>query len=415
MCLCDRGYANWTNNAWNIHFYARAYKEPFDFNNVSSIVTTNTLDRATNVFLPNFHVSELQPNEQTNARNLTSAILSLPVAGQQLEFHLKVRPGQNTTSALSAWTGRVVWPVVTDARGEVDGFIPVPIEPTGGTAPWLPDGSRVSDILQLDVHTQGTDTGNSTIYLVPPEGVIVLSDIDDILRVTKIYQPTEGLLNTFARDFVPWLNMPQRFAEWKAQQPDRPYHFHYLTTTPQQATRVYAQFIYNNYPMGSFDTRPLNFTTVEQTFAVRKFLLERILRTFPRRRFVLIGDTTNSDIMSGYPEVAKAYANVQCILLRNTSATDSGNRFPYDTSGFNGLDRARYMFFRTPDDLAGLDFGRGDCVNTTVPQSVTFGWQNLPFGVRDRTPSDGGSSSKAGVEKVWWVVMVAAVALWSTI
>ena len=52
--------------------------------------------------------------------------------------------------------------------------------------------------------------------------------------------------------------------------------------------------------------RPLNFTTAEQTFAARKFLLERILRTFPRRRFELIGDTSNSDVISGYPEVAKA-------------------------------------------------------------------------------------------------------------
>ena len=47
--------------------------------------------------------------------------------------------------------------------------------------------------------------------------------------------------------------------------------------------------------------RPLNFTTVEQTFALRKLLLERILRMFPRRRFVLIGDTSNRDVMSGYP------------------------------------------------------------------------------------------------------------------
>ena len=143
------------------------------------------------------------------------------------------------------------------------------------------------------------------------------------------------------------------------------------------------------------------FTTVEQTFAVRKFLLERILRTFPRRRFMLIGDTSNPDIMSGYPEVAKAYANVQCILLRNVSATDSSNRFPYDTSGFNGLDRAKYMFFTTPDDLAGLDFGSGDCANAPVVQSVIFGWQNLPLGVRDQTAGEGGSSSGAGVEKVW--------------
>lgn len=50
--------------------------------------------------------------------------------------------------------------------------------------------------------------GNATGYLVPAQGITIISDIDDVLRVTKIYEPKEGLLNTFARDMVPWLNMP---------------------------------------------------------------------------------------------------------------------------------------------------------------------------------------------------------------
>jgi hypothetical protein len=167
-------------------------------------------------------------------------------------------------------------------------------------------------------------------------------------------------------------------------------------------------FIYSHYPLGSFDTRPLNFTTVDQTFAIRKFLLDRILQTFPNRRFVLFGDTSNSDVMTDYPDAAKAYGNrVMCILIRNISATDNTDKFPYNTKGFQGLDTNRYMFFRTPDDLAGLDFGNGDCKNGSVPQSVTFGWQNLPFGVS--TGSGGGG--RAG-ERVWWVVAVAVVVGW---
>ena len=46
---------------------------------------------------------------------------------------------------------------------------------------------------------------------------------------------------------------------------------------------MYANFVYNYYPLGLFNTQPLNFTTVEQTFAVRKLLLERILRADTRR------------------------------------------------------------------------------------------------------------------------------------
>jgi len=76
-------------------------------------------------------------------------------------------------------------PVEMDSRGEIGGFVPVPIGLSAAGA-WPPDGSQVSDIVQLDVYTKVTNTGNSTAYLVPPEGVVVLSDINDVLRVTKI-------------------------------------------------------------------------------------------------------------------------------------------------------------------------------------------------------------------------------------
>jgi hypothetical protein len=39
---------------------------------------------------------------------------------------------------------------------------------------------------------------------------------------------------------------------------------------------------------------------------------------------------------------------VQCIFLRNTSATDPGDKFPYDTSGFKPLNQQQYMFFLVP-------------------------------------------------------------------
>lgn len=91
------------------------------------------------------------------------------------------------------------------------------------------------------MYARGTDTGNATAYLVPPEGVTVVSDIDDILRVTKIYQPKEGILNTFARPFRPWMNMAQVYANWSSSMSDM--HLHYLTTTPEQITRNYMDFV----------------------------------------------------------------------------------------------------------------------------------------------------------------------------
>lgn len=65
-------------------------------------------------------MSQLQPHEQDNARNLTSAILSLPQEGVKLIFTLDVAEGQNFSSG---WKGEITWSKPTDSRGEP--FFPV--------------------------------------------------------------------------------------------------------------------------------------------------------------------------------------------------------------------------------------------------------------------------------------------------
>jgi hypothetical protein len=90
--------------------------------------------------------------------------------------------------------------------------------------------------------------------------------------------------------------------------------------------------------------------------------------------------------------MAKDYpGQVQCIFLRNTSATDDNNKFPYNTDGFQGLNQQMYMFFRVPDDLTNLDISNGQCYNASIAQNLTFGYQGLPFGIGDN-PKHAGSS-----------------------
>lgn len=272
-------------------------------------------------------------------------------------------------------------PYNTTALGDFDAFIQLR-NTTGEDGGHLVPGNQTSQIQTLNMYVKGTDTGNATAYLVPPKGITILSDIDDILRVTKIYEPKEGLLNTFARPFTPWMNMPQIYANWSSSIENL--HFHYLTTTPEQVTRNYMEFIYKTYPLGSFDTRPLNFSDLSATFSIRKFLLEKIFATFPDRQFILVGDTTNSDVMKAYPELYKEHpGQVQCIFLRNTSYTDSGNKFPYDTSQFKDIPDEHYMFFHVPDDLSHLDIVNGQCRNSTFQENVTFDTQGLPFSSDD--------------------------------
>jgi len=383
-------YANWTAQGWNVRFHGNVYKQP----NTSN----ETLDKlADDLFIYGTSVQDLPASQQAQTRNLTAEIFVVQQGNVNVStIRLEPAPSQGgsgqpgvgggTTAA--GGTQDVTLPYPTTPEGDFDAF--VPIDSNGLTA-----GNQTNEIQRLNTYVEGATLGNGTAYLVPNEGLTVISDIDDILRVTKIYEPAQGLLNSFARPYVPWQNMPEIYANWSQSIPNM--HFHYLTTTPEQVTRNYMQFIYANYPGGSFDTRPLNFSDISATLNIRKFLLDKIFQTFPQRKFILVADTSNSDVMRDYPEMAQQYPEqVQCIFLRNTTATDPGDKFPYDTSGFKGLNQKKYMFFVNANDLANLDVASGQCYNTSVAQNLTFSEQGLPDGLSKTSPVNGsanGSSS----------------------
>lgn len=314
-------------------------------------IEQSKLDDLANAFLIDTSVKDLPPDQAAQARNVTASIFVIQQDHVNVTFNLEPapsagssgQPGGGGAETPPGGNQQIKFPYPTTDQGDFDDF--VQIESGGLTA-----GNATSKVQRLNVYTQGTNTGNATAYLVPPSGITVISDIDDILRVTKIYKPKEGLLNSFARAFTPWMNMPSIYANWSRSVPD--IHFHYLTTTPEQVTRNYMDFIYKTYPGGSFDTRPLNFSDVDATLSIRNFLLRKIFATYPERKFVLVADTSNSDVMKDYPQLAVDFpSQVQCIFLRNTTSTDSDDKFPYDTSGFKNLNQQIYMFFNVPVGL----------------------------------------------------------------
>lgn len=374
-----------------MRFHGNVYKMPN--------LTTSKLNDLANIFLIGTDITSLPASQQDQARNLTAEIFVVQQANQNVSFHLDAAPSAITPPGGSQ---NITFPYETTVEGDFDAFVPIQNVSGGG----LLAGNGTDQIQRLNVYANGSIMGNATAYLVPPTGLTFISDIDDILRVTKIYEPKEGLLNSFARPFTSWENMPDIYANWSRSLPNST-HFHYLTTTPEQITRNYMDFIYKTYPGGSFDTRPLNFSDVSATLSIRMFLLQKIFQTFPQRKFVLIADTSNSDVMSDYPQLAHDYPNqVQCIFLRNTSATDPGDKFPYDTSKFQGLNNRSYMFFLNPNDLTNLDILGGNCLNQSIMQNVTFGIQDEALGIHGAA-----GRMKASATVSFVVALVAAMML----
>lgn len=128
--------------------------------------------------------------------------------------------------------------------------------------------------------------GNSTAILVPTEGISIVSDIDDVLRITKVYVPNQGLFNSFVEPYVNVPGMPELFQHWLKSLPNA--SFHYDTTTPVELTRTYVDYLFNNYPVGSLDMRPINISEPSQILDARQTSLLRLFQTFPHRKFGML-------------------------------------------------------------------------------------------------------------------------------
>lgn len=101
-------------------------------------------------------------SQADEARNLTLAILSVP------------QPNRNVSFAISLNSSVIAnFSIATDARGEIDSFVPL-------NASSLPSGAGDGPITRLDVQTNDTQLGNSSLFLVPRQGYTLVSDIDDI-------------------------------------------------------------------------------------------------------------------------------------------------------------------------------------------------------------------------------------------
>ncbi|KFY46096.1 hypothetical protein V495_02647 [Pseudogymnoascus sp. VKM F-4514 (FW-929)] len=368
------GYANWTEDGWSLLVHGNVYKQPNisesklnDLANVFLIgtdwsllvhgnvykqpnISESKLNDLANVFLIGTDIKDLPESQQVQARNLTAEIFVVAQDHVNISFTVVPDVAQPSGQAgalvvAKAGSQEIIFPEQTTDEGDFAQFIGLK-NTTGTGGSHLLAGNDTTSIQVLNYYALNATGGNATglAQLLRPPIHIVISDIDDILRVTQIYKPAEGLLNSFARPFRPWLNMPAHYAKWASAVPDL--HFHYLTTTPEQVTPNYMDYIFKTYPHGSFDTRPLNFSDGSATLSIRKFLLQRVFETFPRRKFVLVADTSNSDVMSDYPALVGEFPNqVQCIWLRNTSSTDSDDKFPYNTKGFKDVDPKKYMFF----------------------------------------------------------------------
>lgn len=193
------------------------------------------------------------------------------------------------------------------------------------------------------------------VRLIGPEGLSVISDVDDTIKVSVVRDRRALVRNTFLREFQPVEGMAGQYRRWA----DAGAAFHYLSASPWQLYGPLREFIEDQaFPIGTFHLKPfrlkdrsaLGLFGSQQGY--KSAAIERILNDFPHRRFLLVGDSGEQD-----PEIYGAAARkhpeqVVRVLIRNVDGSDREDaRFE---AAFDGVGQDRWRVFSDPDSLADV-------------------------------------------------------------
>ncbi|KAL5044139.1 hypothetical protein BDW71DRAFT_186403 [Aspergillus fruticulosus] len=137
------------------------------------------------------------------------------------------------------------------------------------------------------------------IEIIEPAGVSMISDIDDTVKHSAIASGAKEMCrNIFARELSD-LTI-EGVTEWYNAMVKAGVQIHYVSNSPWQLYPLLERFFKTvGLPPGSFHLKQYSgiFQGIfEPTLERKKGNLERILQDFPERKFILVGDSGESDL-----------------------------------------------------------------------------------------------------------------------
>jgi hypothetical protein len=163
-------------------------------------------------------------------------------------------------------------------------------------------------------------------WVVPTEGVSIVSDIDDTIKISNVLDRKKLVRNTFLEPFRAVPGMAEWYQEMARN--ERQAFFHYLSASPIQLYPALSGFIEEaHFPQGVLHLRESTswrtlYGSRDDTIKHKKSVLTRLLTTYPRRKFILIGDSGEND-PEIYADIARSFPEqIIAIHIRNVTQED---------------------------------------------------------------------------------------------
>jgi phosphatidate phosphatase APP1 len=193
------------------------------------------------------------------------------------------------------------------------------------------------------------------VHLLGETGWSVVSDVDDTIKVSRVRDRQALVQHTFCLPFEPVPGMADVYRTWANAAGAR---FHYVSASPWALYPALGAFARSSgLPEGTWHLKPFRWKdqSLIELFAkpdvYKAGVIEPLLRRFPRRQFVLVGDSGERD-PEIYGTLARRYpGQIARVLIRDvTGEPATASRY---RDAFRALPPGVGQVFADPSEIVG--------------------------------------------------------------
>ncbi|MHC4441403.1 MAG: phosphatidate phosphatase App1 family protein [Planctomycetota bacterium] len=217
-----------------------------------------------------------------------------------------------------------------------------------------------------------------SVQLIGKTGLSVISDIDDTIKVSQVRDTKAALVNALLREFKPVPGIVNVYQQWAKI----PAAFHYVSSGPWQVVNHLSEFMKaEGFPAGTMNLKiyrwkdPSIINALDGSQEHKLSIIQPIIETFPRRKFVLVGDSGEKD-PEIYAELARKYPEqVKYIFIRDVTGqhADSGRY----QEVFKEIAPNKWQIFHKAKELTQIDVS-GIMNQPTTTQTGRAGREGAP-------------------------------------
>ncbi|MDR0579097.1 MAG: App1 family protein [Campylobacteraceae bacterium] len=178
------------------------------------------------------------------------------------------------------------------------------------------------------------------------EGVSAVFDIDDTIKISNVLDKKALLVNVFLNEYKTVDGIQKIFKHVQNLRADA---YHYVSASPVQLYPVLKDFFEKeSIPKGTFhlrDATDLNnfIPNKNTTIKHKKENIEKLFKVYPKRKFILIGDSGEND-PEIYADLQRKYPGKILQIIIHDLENSNGTSLRFQKS-FEGIDKNKLMFF----------------------------------------------------------------------